>query len=165
MKTIFSLIIFLFAAIFSFAQKDSTYPPPYRQVPTIPPFTILQADSSTVFKKSDLPNKPLLIILFDPNCDHCQHETEEIIAHIEDFKKIQIVMVTNADFADLRKFYNNYELFKYKNIVAGVELKYFLATFFAIRNLPYLAMYNKKGDLITTFEGNMKVEKILEFFQ
>jgi thioredoxin-related protein len=165
MKKIFPLIIFLFVTIFSFAQKDSTFPPPYRQVPTVPPFTVLQADSSTIFKKSDLSNKPLLIILFDPNCDHCQHETEEIIAHIDDFKKIQILMVTNADFNDLRKFYNNYELSKYKNIVAGVELKYFLATFFAIRNLPYLAMYDKKGNLITTHEGSMKVEKIIELFQ
>jgi thioredoxin-related protein len=166
MKKILSLTIFLTATIFSFAQKDSTFPPPYRQVPTIPPFSVLQADSSTVFNKSDLAkNKPLLIILFDPNCDHCQHETDEIIAHIDDFKKIQIVMVTNAAFAELRKFYNNYELFKYKNIVAGVELKYFLVTFFAIRNLPYLAMYDKKGNLITTFEGNLKVENILEIFK
>ena len=104
-------------------------------------------------------------MLFDPNCDHCQHETEEILKRIDDFKKIQILMVTNADFADLRKFYNNYGLAQYKNIVAGVELKYFLATFFAIRNLPFLAMYDKKGNLITTFEGTMKIDKILQTFE
>ena len=166
MKKILALAFTIIVSICSFAQKDSTFPPPYRQVPTVPPFTVLQSDSSTLFKKTDLPkNKPLLIILFDPNCDHCQHETEDIIKNIDGFKNIQILMVTNADFADLKRFYNNYGLANYKNIVAGVEIKYFLATFFAIRNLPYLAMYDKKGNLITTFEGTMKPEKILEYFK
>src|SRR5216110_211077 len=108
MKKIFLLLIILTATVFSFGQKDSTYPPPYLQYPTVPPFKLLEADS-TLFTKDDLSkNKPVLIILFDPSCDHCKHETEEIISKIDSFKNIQIVMITNAEFAELKKFYRNY---------------------------------------------------------
>jgi hypothetical protein len=33
-----------------------------------------------------------------------------------------------------------------------------------MQSLPYLALYDKKGQLITTFEGNQKVNKILKAF-
>jgi len=166
-KTVLFTII-LFAAIFSFAQHDSTAPilPPYQRFPDLPPFRLLKVDSVTYFGKADVPkNKPVLIILFDPNCDHCQHETEDITNNIDSFQNIQIVMVTNADFKDTKKFYENYGLAKFKNITIGVETVYFLATFFNIHNLPYLAMYDKKGKLISTHEGTWKVEKILETFR
>ena len=116
-------------------------------------------------ENADLPqNKPVLIILFDPNCEHCQRETEEILKNIDSLSNIQIVMATNASFADLKKFYQSYQLNRVENIVAGVEPKYFLASFFAIRNLPYLAMYDNKGRLLTTHEGNMKISNILKVY-
>jgi thioredoxin-related protein len=123
-------------------------------------------DSVSHYTRNDLPkSRPVLIILFDPNCDHCQHETEEILKHIDSLKNIQIVMATNADFADLKKFNQHYNLDKFKNIKAGIESKSYLATFFAIHNLPYLAMYNGHGVLLRTHEGGMKVENIQKVFE
>lgn len=34
-----------------------------------------------------------------------------------------------------------------------------------MKSLPYLALYNKKGNLITTFEGTTRIEKVLEAFK
>ena len=159
----------LLGTVALFAQNDSVKAPvlaPYQRFPELPPFKILNPDSATYFAKADLPkNKAVLIILFDPNCDHCQHETEEIIKNMDSLKNVQIVMVTNADFKDLKRFYEHYELSRFKNLHAGVETVYFLATFFNIHNLPYLAFYDKKGQLITVHEGTWKVEKIVEIFE
>jgi hypothetical protein len=33
-----------------------------------------------------------------------------------------------------------------------------------MRNLPYLALYNRKGDLITTFDGNATTAQLLKAF-
>ena len=74
-------------------------------------------------------------------------------------------MATNADFADLKKFYQHYALERFKNLKAGIEPKSYLAIFFAIHNLPYLAMYNGHGVLLKTHEGGMTVENILKVFQ
>lgn len=166
MKKIFLLLMSLLITILCFAQIDSASLPPYKKTRTLPTFDLLMTDSVSHYTKADLPgSEPVLIILFDPNCDHCKHETEEILQHIDSLKDVQIVMATNADFADLKKFYQHYNLGKFKNIKAGVEPKYYLATFFAIHNLPYLAMYNGHGVLLKTHEGGMKVDNILKVFE
>jgi thioredoxin-related protein len=168
MKKRILFVIFLATAIFSFAQRDTTAPlaPPYLRFPDLPPFRLLRIDSISYFSKADVPkNKPVLLMIFDPNCDHCQHETEDILKNIDSFKNIQIVMSTNASFELLKDFYNKYGLANYKNIVAGVEMQYFLVPFYDVKNLPYLAMYDKKGKLMTTHEGTTKIELVIEAFK
>ena len=166
MKRIFVLLLSLVTGIVCFSQTDSTTLPPYKKTRSVPAFDLLLTDSVSHYSKSDLPaGTPVLIVLFDPNCDHCKHETEEILKHIDSLQNIEIVMATNADFADLKKFYDHYDLAKFKNVKAGVEPKYYLATFFAIHNLPYLAMYNGHGVLLKTLEGGMKVENIVKVFE
>ena len=163
------LVYYLFALLLCnhvLAQKESVNAPPYQRFPTVPPFKLLEIDSVSVFSKTDLKkNKSVLIILFSPDCDHCQHETEEIIKHIEDFKKVQIIMATMMPFAEMKGFYAKYELERFKNIRVGQDFQYMLASFFMVHSLPYLAMYDKKGKLLTTFEGSMKPEDIIKVFK
>jgi thioredoxin-related protein len=40
-----------------------------------------------------------------------------------------------------------------------------LPPFFAMRNFPLMALYDKKGNLIKTIEGSTSIEKILEAFK
>jgi hypothetical protein len=166
MKNVFLYLLSLGIASSCLSQTDSTALPPYKKTRTLPAFDLLLTDSATHYTTTDLPrSRPVLIMLFDPNCDHCKHETEEILQHIDNLKNIQIVMATNADFADLKKFCQYYNLEKFKNIKAGIEPKTYLAVFFAIHNLPYLAMYNGHGVLLRTHEGGMKVENIVKVFE
>jgi thioredoxin-related protein len=115
--------------------------------------------------KADLKkNKPVLIILFSPDCDHCKHETEEIIKHKEDLKKVQIIMATMAPYTAMKDFYTKYKLVEIKNIKVGQDFQYMLPSFYRVHSLPYLAMYDKNGELLTTFEGSMKIEDLLKVF-
>jgi hypothetical protein len=40
-----------------------------------------------------------------------------------------------------------------------------LPPYFRMQSLPYLALYDKKGNYITHFEGNQKVDTILNAYQ
>jgi thioredoxin-related protein len=64
----------------------------------------------------------------------------------------------------MKAFNAHYRIFEHANIKMGRDEKFFLAPFYKIRNLPYLALYDKKGNLITTFEGNQKADTILNAF-
>src|SRR5438128_12648826 len=93
MKFFLSLFLLAVSAT-AFSQKDTALAP-YQRFPTLPPLQLLLADSITKYTTADLPKKkPVLIMLFSPDCEHCQHETEQLIAHKEDFKNIHILMVT-----------------------------------------------------------------------
>jgi hypothetical protein len=44
----------------------------------------------------------------------------------------------------------------------GRDVKYFFGPFYRVRSAPFLALYDKNRNLITVFEGDTKVDKILE---
>jgi thiol-disulfide isomerase/thioredoxin len=165
MKKFLLALFFLLSLMQSFAQTDSTQPP-YKRFPTFPPAKLLNIDSTTYFSKSDLPRKkPVMLMIFSPTCEHCQHETEEIIKNMDRFKNIHIVMATHLPYDSMMAFRQRYGLAQYKNITVVQDNKYFLPVFYMISNLPYMALYNKKGKLITTFEGSQKIETLLTAFE
>lgn len=164
--------LFLISYHFVSAQMapapQATPPPadaPYQKSPTVPSFQLRAADSVSYVTKDDLKkNHPTLIMYFSPDCEHCKHQTENILADFSKFKDIEIVMATYQPFDEMKDFIVHYKLTEHSNIKIGRDEKFFLAPFFRIRNLPYLALYDKKGDLITTFEGTQTASTILGGF-
>ena len=74
-------------------------------------------------------------------------------------------MATTYSFDKLKQFYNKYELVNIENLVVGQDIYFILPSFYHIKNFPYNAMYDKKGNLITTFEGIIPLEKIINTFK
>ena len=163
MKNTLLLSLALATYFFSFAQSDSIPQAPYKRFPTIPPFKLLLIDSSTHFTKDDLAKKkPVMLMLFSTDCDHCKHETEEIIKNIDAFKKVQIVMSTTLPFDKMLDYYNHYNLELFDNIIMGKDVSYLLPVFYDIHNLPFLAFYNKKKELISVFSSALPIDKAIE---
>ncbi|UEG48968.1 redoxin domain-containing protein [Ferruginibacter lapsinanis] len=161
MKKIFLIIALFACSKMLFAQADTSLL--YLKFTQIPPFSFTKVPDSTKFAKADLKKrKATLIMAFSPDCEHCKHETSELIAHIKRFKKIQIVMASPLDYKYLYSFYQNYQLSKYPNITVARDPSWFLGTFYNIRNFPALFLYDKKGQFVKAFDGSVPVEKIAE---
>lgn len=144
------------------AQSDTAYP--YKRFPTVPPFSLIQADSS-VLTKDNLKKGPVLIMFFSPSCDHCQHQVSDMLKRINEFKHTQWVLATYQPFEEMVEFIKTYELAKHPNIKVGRDAKFVLPPFYHIQSLPYLAVYNKKGNLVNTWQGNVPVETLLKALQ
>lgn len=170
MKTVkrirISTLVMVLGLLVSFngmAQQDASAIPSYKKFPNVPPFKLLLTDSVTTLTKENLSKKkPTMIMLFSPDCDHCKHETEELIKRINDFNNVQIIMATPMAFDKMKEYYNHYGLSKYKNIKMGKDSNFMLPVFFNIRSFPFLAFYNKKQELISVFEGSMPMDKVLK---
>lgn len=162
MKRIFIAIAVLFISHICFSQADSTKPL-YLRFPDLPQFTIAKASDSTAFTRDGLKKKrETVFIFFSPDCEHCQHETEALLANIEKFKNTQIVMITYMPYDMMKQFYKNYKIANYPLITMGRDGKYLLPTFFNVRSLPAIYVYDKKGKFKQSFEGSVKIEKIVE---
>ncbi|MEO9033701.1 MAG: redoxin domain-containing protein [Ginsengibacter sp.] len=162
MKKLFLFPLLLFCCVFAFAQADSTAPI-YLRFPTIPQFTVYKAPDSTSFSKNDLEKKkPVVFMIFSPDCEHCQHETEALLANMEKFKGAQIVMITYLPYNEMIQFYKNYKIADYPQITMARDTKFFFPVFFKIRNLPSIFVYDKKGDFKKSFEGSVKIDAIAE---
>jgi len=159
------VLLALFLSVQAFAQQDTSLPQaPYQKYPTIPPFDLLRIDSTHLTKNDIAKKQNTLIMFFSPDCSHCQHQTEDMIAAMDSLRDIQIVMATYQPFEEMVDFYQKYEVAKYPNIKMGRDTKFFLPPYYRMKNLPYMALYDKKGELITTFEGNQTIAKLVEAF-
>lgn len=162
MKHLVILATLFFAVCCCYAQKDSSAPA-YTHFP-LPQFSVLLPDSATWYTKKDLPkNKKTLIMVFSPDCEHCQHEVELIKTNISKFKRTQILMVTPIAFDKTKKFYDKYELSNFSNIIVGHDPKFFFTGYFKLRMFPFIAIYDKKYNLVKTFEGAPKMDDLLEY--
>ena len=144
------------------AQTDTT--PPYKKIKGWPPLVLTQLNKESLTSK-DLKKQETIIMYFSPECDHCKHQTTEMINRIKDLSKYQIILVTYQPEEEMAGFQTYYQLQKYANIRMGRDSKFLLPPFYRIQNLPFLALYNKQGELLKTFDGNVKVDMIIKSFK
>ncbi len=104
-------------------------------------------------------------MLFSPECSHCQHTAEELQQYKEELKNIEIVMATMHSITQMNQFIQTYRLNELPNVVVGKDIYYILPPFYNIRNLPFMAFYDRKGKLISVFEGSLPMQKVVAVFK
>jgi thioredoxin-related protein len=161
LKNIFFLLAFAIFGNVLFAQSHADSLPRYKRIPTVPPFKLVTAPDSVVFVKDELKKKRATIVMvFSPDCDHCVHSTEDLLAHYNLFKKVQIVMATSLAYVHVKKFYTDLKLADYPNVKVGWDAAYFLPGFYDVRTYPAIFLYDKKGNFKQAFDANAKWETI-----
>jgi thioredoxin-related protein len=162
MKNWMLTLLIIAGSLIAGAQNTDT--PAYQKNPTVPELYLIQVDSST-FTRANLKQQPTLIMYFSPTCDHCQHQWADMVQHKDKLKDIQIIMATYQPFEEMADFYKKEKIAgSWPNVHLGRDTQFKLVPFYRMRSLPYQALYDRNGKLITTFEGNVKVEKMLEAF-
>lgn len=141
------------------------FPPAYGQPKpgTLPPLQLTLLNEQ-VLTNAELKKQPTLIMYFSPTCDHCIHQMKDMQKQLHEFRHIQVVMATYQPLAELQAFVKEYALDRQPNFITGRDSKFLLPPFYKIQTLPYFALYNKKGQLITTFQSNVAVDKLLSAF-
>lgn len=159
-KTVITFFACLLCTVL-FGQNDSL--PVYKRFPTLPPLDIIRLPDSSHFRKADLQKrKATIIMLFNPDCSHCQKATEELLANAVLFEKAQIILVSSTPYAQIQKFYADYGIATHSNIVMGLDPSFFLGIFFKITHFPSIFIYNKKGGFVKSIEGSFPVREIAE---
>lgn len=160
MKHLLFCITALLLHTITMAQSNDSLPP-YREFPALPGFSMIQAPDSTWFNPTELKKKKaVVLIFFSPDCEHCQHETRELIKHIDLFKKVQIVMYSPLEYKYVKKFYDEYGLGQYKQFIVGSDTRYKLGNFYKAHTYPSIFVYDKNKKFVEAFEGSIPVEKI-----
>ncbi len=164
MKKTILFAIYISISILCNAQLTGDSVPAYKRLPAIPPFKLIVTPDSTAFSRDDLKKKKATIIMvFSPDCDHCIHSTEDLIAHYDLFKKVQIIMVSALPYGYVKKFCNDFKLSNYPIIKVGEDKNYFLGSFYQVKSFPSIYLYSKKGKFKQYFDSNTKWETIAKF--
>lgn len=161
MKKLASIVLVLFIALHSIAQTDTDSLPIYKRFPELPKFSIMTLPDSTLFTRENLNRKkPIIIMLFSPDCEHCKHAMRDLIAGYDQWKNADLILVTSLDFEHIRKFYAEFKLADYPNIVIGRDGGFNLGSFYKLHQYPSLFVYNKKHEFVTEFIGSVKTDEL-----
>lgn len=116
------------------------------------------------YSAADLPKgKPVVLIYFAPDCDHCQVLLSEVFKKMEAFKKAQLVLVTFKPLSDLPLFERSYHTATYPNVKVGTEgSTYFLRSFYKLQNTPFTALYDKDAKLVYSYRKETPVDDLIK---
>lgn len=139
---------FLILICFLFFISAATF----AQTGKVPPFRMVQADGE-IFRAENLPfGMPIIIIYFSPDCDDCQLFVSDLLARINDFRKVSIAMITYLPVKRVWDFVVKNKLTSFSNIYVGTESSYMIVkNYYNIEQFPFVTLYNKNGDLIKKY--------------
>jgi thiol-disulfide isomerase/thioredoxin len=163
LKNIFLLSLFCFCfSLVSIAQEDASAAT-LNNIQHLPAFTIYRVPDSSAFTNEQLKNnKPVVLMFFSPGCDHCQKETKELLAYKEELKGLQIIMASPAALAEIKAFYEDYNIALMNNITMGKDNNYGLGRKYQLKTYPSVFVYDASGTLAKAFIGNVSVPTILD---
>ncbi|HWA32590.1 MAG TPA: redoxin domain-containing protein [Cyclobacteriaceae bacterium] len=135
------------------AQVDSTK--------TLPKISVVTAEGDSV-NLSTL-NGPLMLILFTPDCDHCQREAKDISNHFKIFEDYTLYFVAAQTSDVLKEFAIKYNLTDKSNVVFAQGPIVPVMKLLRPTSMPTILIYNADGELVKRFDGETRVEDIEEY--
>ncbi|MCB9046094.1 MAG: hypothetical protein H6550_08130 [Chitinophagales bacterium] len=108
----------------------------------------------------------LLVMLFNPTCDHCQEMTVQLEKNIDLFQKSKILLIAAPSMMDYLEFYNNVTRYsKYPQITVAVDSAGYIDKVFTYTALPQINFYDKKRKLLKTFSGDTPIEALKPYIE
>jgi len=154
-------MVSLFATITLSAQNNIDPNAPFLKDKNIPKFT-LNLTTGKSFSNTQIPKtKFTCIIIFSPDCSHCQDEATELTKNADKFKSVFFIWNSYKEMADIKAFATKYGLDKQSNVVVGRDPEFAIPVFFRPRMTPFVAMYDK-GQLLKVYEQGVKVPELLK---
>ena len=134
------------------------------QVPGQLPSFAMTLSNGQYFKAADLPKqKPVLLIYFAPDCDHCHTLMNEFFKRAGEFQLAEVVMVTYTPVSEVAAFERAYQTYRHPNLKVGTEgSTYFLRQFYKLQNTPFTALYNRQGKLVRSYRKEPLLNDLLK---
>ena len=160
MKRIMLAIIILVLSLKGFSQHDTIAP--YLKTKSLPPFSLLSIDSVTFTQEILDSGKNTILMLFNPECEHCRNQMERFLTMPEFYGSNQLVLISIETLDKTRHFKKRYHLEHYPFIHIGKDFKRFFISFFTAETIPVLAFYNKQKELVFFKQGDASEIEIRE---
>ncbi|HXR83846.1 MAG TPA: thioredoxin-like domain-containing protein [Hanamia sp.] len=130
---------------------------------TLPAFQ-MKLSNGKIFSSSEISHKkPLILIYFAPDCEHCEALMKQIFSQINTFKNTELVLVTFEPLQVLPAFEKEFQTAKYPNIKVGSEVKVlYLQKYYQLQHTPFTALFDKNGKLIVSYKDYTPLNDLIK---
>jgi peroxiredoxin len=133
---------------------------PVQSANDLPTMPITFLDGTTVQAKSLTGS--LILILFQPDCDHCQREAQEFQKNLAAFNNYTLYFVSSVGIPETEAFAKQYGLSGHANVKFGVTAVENVLNNFGAISAPSMYIYDGGGKLVKKFNGETDIQQILE---
>lgn len=160
--------LFSFAALFLIAHLSFAQGIDYKkQGAPLPPF-LIEKTAGGSYKGSQLKaGKPIMIMIFSPECDHCEHMIDSLKTIEDLFKTTQVVLVAedrNKKFMPgFAKKLNLLEDRLFKTL--GTNKGELIAAIYTQKILPQITFYDSRHKLVKIFDGIYTLEELKKYIK
>lgn len=105
--------------------------------------------------------KPVVLVLFNSSCEHCQYELGQIKESIANFNEVDLVFLSSESIATIKQVAEAFDSVSNVNFVK-INPEDFYKNFGTVR-FPTILIYNTAGKLLKEFKGETKIEAILQY--
>lgn len=107
-----------------------------------------------------LPEQPIIIFYFQPECEICLEEIMQIKSLANEFKEVTVLLITNVELNRSDEFKST--LF---NLHILIDKNQEFKEYARISMVPTILIYDKKKRLINKFIGEVKVDALVKYIK
>jgi len=163
MKSLISFAALLFITQLSFAQRIDYK----KQGAPMPPFLIEKTTGGNFTDAQLAAGKPVMIMIFSPECDHCEHMIDSLKSIEALFKTTQVVLVAEERNKErMPEFALKHKLIQdrlFKNL--GTNRGELIAAVYTQKVLPQILFYDSHHKLVKIFDGNYALQELKPYIQ
>jgi len=133
------------------------------RIEKLPAFSFTGLDGSSFSHEQLSDGKPVLLIYFHPDCEHCQYEAGVIRDSLSQLAGAEVLFISSAPASELQEFGGAYDLSGHPGVHILHDAAGAFHTMFGSSTVPSVFIYNRNRALVKHFKGETKIEAILKY--
>jgi thiol-disulfide isomerase/thioredoxin len=131
------------------------------RIKTLPEFSFKTLNGS-IFKSDQIKEGPVLILFFNPECEHCQYQITSLFKNVALPKELNVLLISNSEPRPIMKFLKDNNLSEYPELTVMIDETFKFRECFGTDIVPATFIYNKDLKLVKYYKGEVNPETILK---
>ncbi len=130
----------------------------------LPPLNFYRRDGVYITNNDLKLHKPVIIMLFNPTCEHCEQQTRLFGEHLELFSETNLMLMAADKMGPyLGYFVSATHADNYPALQIGLDSSNYIQHTFRYEGLPQINIYNKERKLIKVFSGFTPADSLKQY--
>ncbi len=132
----------------------------------LPPLRIYTREGKHMTDQDLKNDASLIVMLFNPTCEHCEQQTIDFRDHIYLFKKTNLMLLAAPGMGPyLGYFTTNTKIEQYPTIQVGLDSAEYIEKTFKYVTLPQINIYDKERKLVKMFYGYTPLDSLKQYIE
>jgi hypothetical protein len=132
----------------------------------LPKMRVVTAKKEVFTEKELVNDANLVVMLFNPTCDHCQYVTRYLMGNIDKFKRSNVVLMATPNMIGtwLENFNAETDVYTVPKIKVGVDSADFITKTYNYVGLPQVNVY-REGKLLKQFNFETAGDSVMKYVE